>query len=187
MVRIIAGSARGHKIKTVPSPDTRPTLDRVKEPMFSILTPDIPGRTVLDLFAGNGALGIEALSRGAAGAYFTDCDRTCAAVIRENLVSTGFADRGHVMQADYREALSRYAREEKRFTLILLDPPYALCAWEDALTRISRLSLWEPGCVAMCEHDRETALPDRIGAFVREKERHYGSVGLTFYRAGELV
>lgn len=185
MVRIIAGSARGLRIKTVPSEKTKPTLDRVKEPMFSILTEDILDRTVLDLFSGNGGLGIEALSRGAAFACMNDHDRACGQVIRDNLVYTGLSEKAEVSQLDYRKALCRYAAAGRRFGLILLDPPYAAGFIPDVLGRISAQNLWESGCAAMCEHTREDILPDTVGVFAKEKCRTYGTVGLTLYRAGE--
>lgn len=185
MVRIIAGSARGLRIKTVPSEGTKPTLDRVKEPMFSILTGEIEGRLVLDLFSGNGSLGLEALSRGAAYAYMNDYDRHCCSVIKENLVYTRLQSQAEVTQLDYREALNRHGKAGRKFGLVLLDPPYGDGLIPDVLTRISQLQLWESGCVAMCEHVRTDVLPETVGVFVKEKERAYGTVGLTLYRAGE--
>ncbi len=185
MVRIIAGSARGLRIKTVPSEKTKPTLDRVKEPMFSILTGEIEGRIVLDLFSGNGSLGLEALSRGAAYAYMNDYDRQCGKIIQDNLVYTGLQSKAEVTQLDYREALARYGKAGRKFGLVLLDPPYGDGLIPDVLERISQLQLWETGCVVMCEHVKTDILPETVGAFAKEKERAYGTVGLTVYRAGE--
>ncbi len=185
MVRIIAGSARGLRIKTVPSEKTKPTLDRVKEPMFSILTGEIEGRIVLDLFSGNGSLGLEALSRGAEFAYMNDCDRQCSSIIRENLAYTGLQSKAEVTQLDYREALARYGKSGKKFGLILLDPPYGDGVIPEVLEQISKLQLWEDGCVVMCEHTRTDVLPEIVGVFTKVKERAYGTVGLTLYRAGE--
>lgn len=153
--------------------------------MFSILTPDIPGRMVLDLFSGNGALGLEALSRGAAFACFNDWDRTCTKVIRENLMYTGLVRQAQVTQLDFREALSGYAAERKRFGLVLLDPPYAAGFIPEVLEQVTELHLWESGCAVMCEHAREDILPEAVGVFLKEKTRAYGTVGLTLYRAGE--
>ncbi len=185
MVRIVAGSARGLRIKTVPSEKTKPTLDRVKEPMFSILTGDLADRTVLDLFAGNGSLGLEALSRGAAFACFNDHDRACVKVIGENLAYTGLADQGAVTRLDYQAALNRYHQEGRQFGLVLLDPPYAAGVIPRVLAQLSDLALWAPGCVVMCEHTKDDILPESVGVFQKEKMRSYGTVGLTVYRAGE--
>lgn len=185
MVRVIAGSARGLKIKTVPSEKTKPTLDRVKESMFSILTGEISQRTVLDLFSGNGGLGIEALSRGAKFAYMNDYNRTCVQIIRENLTHTGFMKRAELSSLDYREALKQYGRAGKKFGLVLLDPPYGQGFIPDVLAQISSLHLWEPNCTVMCEHGKEEILPDAVGFFVKEKIRSYGTVSLTLYRIGE--
>ncbi|MBP3392339.1 MAG: 16S rRNA (guanine(966)-N(2))-methyltransferase RsmD [Clostridia bacterium] len=185
MVRIIAGSARGLRIKTVSSDKTKPTLDRVKEPMFSILTGRVEDQTVLDLFSGNGSLGLEALSRGAAFACMNDFSKACCGVIRENLTYTGFADKAAVSQLDYKEALALYQKQGRAFGLVLLDPPYAAHVIPQVLELISSHRLYTPGCVVMCEHAKEETLPDRAGVFTKQKMRSYGTVGLTVYETEE--
>ena len=185
MVRIIAGSARGLRIKTVSSDKTKPTLDRVKESMFSILTGSVEGRIVLDLFAGNGSLGLEALSRGASYACMNDYSRACVGIIRENLAHTGFTARASVSQLDYQAALALYQKQGHQFGLILLDPPYGAHLIPEVLALVSNGSLYAPGCVVMCEHTKEDLLPDRVGVFVKQKTRNYGTVGLTVYETEE--
>lgn len=185
MVRIIAGSARGLRIKTVSSDKTKPTLDRVKEPMFSILTGVVEGRTVLDLFSGNGSLGLEALSRGAAFACMNDFSKVCCEVIRENLVHTGFTAQAAVTRLDYKEALALYQKQNRKFDLVLLDPPYGAHLIPEVLELLCARTLYTPGCVVMCEHTKADILPDTVGVFVKEKNRNYGTVGLTVYRVGE--
>ena len=185
MVRIIAGSARGLRIKTVSSDQTKPTLDRVKESMFSILTGHVEGRLVLDLFSGNGSLGLEALSRGANFACMNDYSRACVGVIRENAAHTGFTERAFVSQLDYREAVALYQKQGRQFDLILLDPPYGAHLVPEVLELISNRSLYVPGCVVMCEHTKEDMLPERVGVFAKRKTRNYGTVGLTVYEAEE--
>ena len=128
VMRIVAGEAKGRRLRAPSGRDTRPTADRVREELFSNLG-EISGLAVLDLFAGSGALGIEALSRGAARAVFVDDDRRAVATVRSNLDATGFA--ASVVRSDALRYLDRAAREGVRFDLILLDPPY------DAAPRIA--------------------------------------------------
>ncbi len=182
MVRVIAGTAGGLKLKTIDSDRTKPTLDRVKESMFSILSPFIAGRDVLDLFAGSGALGIEALSRGAAYCCFNDRDRKCGETVRYNIDRAGMTDRAEISCGNYRHALGEYAAKNRQFGLILLDPPYGSGFYEDALGDVLRYGLFTPDCVIMCEHGREAVLPETFGGFAVWKCRNYGTVGLTFYR-----
>ncbi len=130
-MRIIAGTARSLPLKAVEGADTRPTTDRIKETLFNIIAPEVPDAVFLDLFAGSGAIGLEALSRGAKRAVFVDHNRKAAAVIRENIRFTGFDDRCEVHCMDFQAALKRLAGKE-RFDLVFLDPPYgkglAVCA-----------------------------------------------------------
>lgn len=182
MVRVVAGSARGIKLKTVPSDDTKPTLDRVKEAMFSIIQLEIPGAKVLDLFSGNGTLGIEALSRGAESAVLNDCDSKCTAIIEDNLRATKLAERATVTKLDYRQALGRYAEEKRKFDCILLDPPYKAGFYVKTVELISQLGLANANALIVCETAREDVLPEKVGHFTKEKERGYGTVGLTLYR-----
>ena len=197
MVRVIAGSAGGLKLKTIDDARTRPTLDRVKEPMFSMLAPYLAGKAVLDLFAGSGGLGIEALSRGAASCLFNDADRRCAELIRQNLAHTHLADNAEVTAEKYDRLLERLAGAvdsgnasgngsggkpgPRRFGLILLDPPYGANYYENVILCVTRYGLFDPDCVIMCEHSRGNELPDEIGAFGAVKRRGYGTVGLTMY------
>ncbi len=185
MVRIIAGSARGLRIKTVSSDKTKPTLDRVKESMFSILTGVVEGRMVLDLFSGNGSLGLEALSRGADFACMNDYSRECCGIIRENLAHTGFTERAAVSQLDYKEALALYQKQGRQFGLILLDPPYGAHLIPEVLELLCTRSLYAPGCVVMCEHTKDDPLPDQVGVLVKQKTKNYGTVGLTVYEVEE--
>lgn len=185
MVRIVAGTAGGIAIKTPEGEGTKPTLDRVKQPMFSMLFGEIPGRTVLDLFAGSGSLGLEALSRGAFHCTFNDFSSGCAKLIRDNAVTAGLDGKAEITSMDYRQALKSYSLKGKKFGLILLDPPYEMLCYEDVLKTISALKLSESGAIAVCEHSRKDILPDRAGNFVKFKEKGYGTVGLTLYREGE--
>jgi len=151
--------------------DTRPTLDRVKEPLFSMIAGNLPGARVLDLFAGSGALGIEALSRGADEAVFVDASSKALAVVRANLIRAKAIARTE--RADYRAFLER---ETTPYDFIFLDPPYQLGAVEKALALITEHDLLTPDGVIAVEFDRN--LPPEIQGFSVLRERYYGRVGV---------
>lgn len=184
MVRVVAGIAGGLKLNTLDSEGTKPTLDRVKEPMFSMLTPYIAGSTVLDLFAGSGSLGIEALSRGADFCWFNDIDRRSVGIVRDNLEHTRLSEKAGILALPYRRALSELKIRGVKFGLVLLDPPYKMNLYEDVILTSSKYGLFEDNCVIMCEHGKDNPLPDRIGDFCRFRARSYGTVGVSIYSAG---
>ncbi|MBP1588374.1 MAG: 16S rRNA (guanine(966)-N(2))-methyltransferase RsmD [Clostridia bacterium] len=188
MVRVIAGSARGRKIKTLDSEDTKPTLDRVKEAMFSMVSPYIAGAKVLDLFSGNGSLGIEALSRGADHCLMNDRTSACAKLIRENLVTLGFESRAEVVCDDFSAAIGIAARKPFRYDLILMDPPYRQGLIGKALSQkqMQKLARTEGedglrATVALCEHGADEDIAEQYGGFVKIKSRKYGTVGVTLF------
>ena len=121
-MRVISGKARGVTLKTPDGNQTRPTADRVKEALFSIIQFDLPGAKILDLFAGSGQLGIEALSRGADSALFIDASDKACALVKENLRRTKLTEQAEVIRSDY---LSYLKNCRKKFNIIILDPPYA--------------------------------------------------------------
>ncbi len=182
--RVIAGTARGIRLEA-PGAATRPLADRVKETLFAILEPDLPGAVMLDLFAGSGAAGIEALSRGAARAVFVERDKAAAAVIAENLARTHLGgERARIVRA---EALAWLLGPEATavgpFGIVIADPPYAettlLAAALDALG--PHLA---PGARVVAKHFwRDT--PPRPGLLASERERRFGETSLTFYRRAE--
>ena len=178
-MRVIAGSARGVSLKTPDGMQTRPTADRVKEAMFSIIHFDIPGANVLDLFGGTGQLGIEALSRGASGATFVDQSDAACRLIKENLRRTKFESVGKVVRGDYMEYLSR-CREQ--YDIILLDPPYAEVFLENALKRITEIDILRSGGIIVAERPLGKELPWDFDGFTRSKDYKYGQILLTLYR-----
>ena len=178
-MRVIAGSARGIALKTPEGMQTRPTADRVKEAMFSIIHFDIPGAKVLDLFGGTGQLGIEALSRGASGATFVDQSEAACRLIRENLRRTKFEAAGKVIRGDYLEYLSR-CREQ--YDIILLDPPYAEVFLENALKRITEIDILRSGGIIVAERPVGKELPWDFEGFTRSRDYKYGQILLTLYR-----
>ena len=178
-MRVIAGTARGTQLKTPEGMQTRPTIDRVKEALFSIIHFDLPGAKVLDLFGGTGQLGIEALSRGAASATFVDQAEPACRLIKENLRRTKLDNAGKVVRGDYMEYLSR-CREE--YDIILLDPPYAEVFLENALKRIAEIDILRSGGIIVAERPVGKDLPWEFPGFTRSKDYKYGTVLLTLYR-----
>ena len=178
-MRVITGKARGIQLKTPEGLLTRPTADRVKEALFSIINFDIPGAKVLDLFGGTGQLGIEALSRGAASAVFVDAREESCKLIRENLKRTKLEQQGRVVRGDYMDYLSR-CREN--YDIILLDPPYAEVFLENALKRITEIDILRSGGIIVAERPLDKELPWEFEGFTRSKDYKYGKILLTVYR-----
>ena len=178
-MRVVSGTARGITLKTPEGMQTRPTADRVKEAMFSIIHFDIPGAKVLDLFGGTGQLGIEALSRGASGATFVDHSEAACRLIRENLRRTKFEAAGKVIRGDYLEYLS-HCREQ--YDIILLDPPYAEVFLENALKRITEIDILRSGGIIVAERPVGKELPWDFEGFTRSRDYKYGQILLTLYR-----
>ena len=181
-MRVITGTARGHKLNTLEGRDVRPTTDQVKEAMFSIIQFEVEGAAVLDLFAGSGQLGIEALSRGAESAVFVDARREACQLIRANLQKTRLEQSAQVVQSDYMEYLSR-CRE--KFGLILLDPPYAEVFLENALKRITEIDILQPGGIIAAERPLGKELPWDFPGYSRSRDYKYGKILLTLYRKNE--
>ncbi len=182
--RVIAGSARSIGLEA-PGEGTRPLGDRVKQTVFAILDPDLPGSRFLDLFAGSGAAGIEALSRGAAEAIFVERDRGATRVIAANLARTHLAERGRVVKAEAVGWLTDAARDrEPLITLAFVDPPYdepqALMAALEALG--ARLA---PNARVVAKHAWRDAPLATVGLLASERERRFGETALTFYRRTE--
>ena len=178
-MRVIAGTARGTQLKTPEGMQTRPTIDRVKEALFSIIHFDLPGAKVLDLFGGTGQLGIEALSRGAASATFVDQAEPACRLIKENLRRAKLENGAKVVRGDYMEYLSR-CREE--YDIILLDPPYAEVFLENALKRIAEIDILQSGGIIVTERPVGKELPWDFPGFTRSKDYKYGTILLTLYR-----
>ena len=178
-MRVISGRARGISLKTPDGMATRPTADRVKEAMFSIIHFDLPGAKVLDLFGGTGQLGIEALSRGAAEAVFVDAAEKSCALIRENLKRCKMEAEGKVVRADYMDYLSR---SRETFDIILLDPPYAEVFLENAIKKISEIDILKSGGIIVAERPVGKEIPGEFPGFTRSKDYKYGTVLLTLYR-----
>ena len=178
-MRVISGIAKGINLKTPDGLATRPTTDRVKEAMFSIIQFDIPGAKVLDLFGGTGQLGIEALSRGAQSAVFVDAgDKPCK-LIQENLNKTKLFDKATVIRSDYESYLKRC---RQKFDIIFLDPPYVEVFLENSLNLITEIDILQTNGIIVTERPLGKELPSDIPGFSRSKDYKYGNTLLTLYR-----
>ena len=175
-MRVITGTARGRKLQEPSGMDIRPTADVVKEAVFNIIQFDIEGRRVLDLFAGTGQLGIEALSRGAAECVFVDESRDALKIVSENLSRCKLE--GRVMQSDGPGYLERGGK----FDIIFLDPPYAEIFLENALKSISEIDILSECGILICERPAEKTLPAQIGCLHVSREYRYGRVAVSLYR-----
>ena len=178
-MRVITGTARGRKLGQLQGMDTRPTTDKVKESIFNIIQFDIEGRRVLDLFAGTGQLGIEALSRGAAGCTFVDQRRDAAALVRSNLKLCRLSDRARVVQG---EALSFLASDRERYHLVFLDPPYQTELLENALKKIAEIDILMENGIIICESPADKVLPELPQPYRKGREYRYGKIKVTVYR-----
>lgn len=183
-MRVITGSARGRKLLTLEGEDVRPTTDKVKEAVFSVIQFETEGRRVLDLFAGSGQLGIEALSRGAAGCVFIDQSKHAAAVVKKNIEACGFGDLSRVYQTDAINWLASFAAERERFDIAFLDPPYASGLCEKALPAAAEHM--NRGGVIICEAPSGHELPEQAGDFTKRRVYRYGRISVTFYRHKDI-
>ncbi len=182
---MIAGTAKGVRLRA-PGPGTRPLADRVKQTLFAILEPELPGAHVLDLFAGSGAGGIEALSRGAASAIFVEKDQGAAAVIDANLRATGLGGAATVIRWDVVRWLAE-PNVDAAFDLVLVDPPYAeteLLGRVLAILGEPRAPL-RPGARVVAKHFWRDRPPAMVGRLTAERDRRFGETALTFYRRQE--
>ncbi len=178
-MRVISGSARGRRLNELQGMETRPTTDRVKEALFNIVQFEVPGRDILDLFAGTGQLGIEALSRGAARCTFVDQRKDAAALVRENLKLTGLTGWGKVVQGD---SISYLMSCREKFHVIFLDPPYQSGLLEQAMETIAAFDILREHGIMICESPLEQVLPDLSQPYERGKDYRYGKIKLTVYR-----
>ena len=176
-MRVITGTARGRRLKELVGMETRPTTDKVKESLFSVIQFDIEGRRVLDLFAGTGQLGIEALSRGAAEAVFVEKRMDAVKLVKENLALCDLSENARVHAGD---ALA-YLRSGEKFDLIFLDPPYDSDLAEQALERIVTFDICRAHGIIAVESAVEKTLPAVSAPYHVYREYRYGKIKLTVY------
>ena len=178
-MRVISGKYRGITLKTPAGMQTRPTADRVKEALFSIIQFEIPGARVLDLFGGTGQLGIEALSRGAKSAVFVDAEEEACGLIRENIRKVHAESDAKVVRSDYLAYLNSC---KETFDFVFLDPPYAEVFLENALKKLTEIDILQSGGIIVAERPVGKELPWDFSGFTRSKDYKYGKTLLTLYR-----
>ena len=189
MMRIITGTAKGKKLVSLEGDATRPTSERIKEAVFSSIQFDVEGRYVLDLFAGSGQMGLEALSRGAAKATFIDLSREAMDIVKQNAKITGFFDTSHFLVSDWRNYIRKAAGREQ-YDLVFVDPPYAMQCCADAAAYLAEKELVIPGAIVVLESGEEEILMDdpRLSGYKVIKSTHYGKktfVNILFYEGKE--
>ncbi len=180
-MRIISGWAKSRRLVAPPGVGTRPTSDRVREAWFNILGPPPPETRVLDLFAGAGGLGLEAMSRGAASAVFVEQAAPALTCLRQNIAALNLAGDTVVLASEVERALTRLADQEHRFHWVFVDPPYRGGHAEAALQRLGAGGVITESASVMVEHDRRTELPDSVGVLARSDQRSWGDTCVSFY------
>lgn len=181
-MRIIAGESKGRTLEAVKGRKTRPTSDKVKESLFSIIQNRIEGSLILDLFGGTGALGLEALSRGADRAIFVDRDINAIKTIRRNCQVLGYETRSEVYRNDALSSLTGLAKGGILFDIIFMDPPYDKDYEKGILSAIDDLNILHNHGIIVVEHDAKLSLPDKVAKLYCYDRRKYGGTGISFYR-----
>ncbi|MDL2288635.1 16S rRNA (guanine(966)-N(2))-methyltransferase RsmD [Oscillospiraceae bacterium OttesenSCG-928-F05] len=179
-MRVIAGSEKGRKLVTLDGEGTRPTAERVKEAMMSIVQFEIEGRKVLDLYAGSGQLGIELLSRGAGAAVFVDQSKRAVEIIKKNLALCGMEGRSEVVTADAHGYVARAPKQG--FDLIFADPPYEGAAYGELLEAIERFDILKTHGIIVLEMPDGTDIPGKVGRLELSRAYRYGRIGVAVYR-----
>ena len=189
-MRIISGSARGRRLLTPSNYRIRPTADRVKESLFNILAVQLgnfAGRRVLDIFAGTGNLGIEALSRGAVEAVFIDENRQAASLLGKNLELTGFSGKGKILQKEAMAALRSLEKHAAPFGLVFVDPPYRQGLSGLVLEFLASSALIDEDSLVVAETATKEELPDQFGALREFDRRVYGDTAIVFFMLKKTV
>ena len=179
-LRIIGGQLRGKKLNSVPGTITRPTADRVREAIFNILSSEVIDARVLDLFAGTGCLGLEALSRGARYAAFIDSNPLPLSVIKKNILTCKFEGISHIYRCDLHQDMKRLSIVGNDFDLVFMDPPYNRGLVGPTLSRLETLGLLKKNAIVVVEHSPLEPIEENISAFVIKDQRKYGKTLVSF-------
>ena len=188
MLRIITGTAKGKKLKTLEGEATRPTSERIKEAIFSSIQFDIEGRRVLDLFAGSGQMGLEALSRGAISVMFVDSAREAIEIVKDNARTTGFEKQSKHTVSDWRNFIRKASGRGERYDLVFIDPPYADECCADAAMRLAKGGMLALGALVVLESGTEEIDVSDLSGFEVIKSKDYGkktALHILIYRGGE--
>ena len=183
-MRVLAGALKGRRLVTPRGSTTRPTTDQVRIALMDTLTPRLPGARLLDLFAGAGGVGLEALSRGAASAIFVERDRRALAALRDNVTALGVQDRTRVLGEEVLRALDRLGREGVRFDVVFLDPPYDEDLVTPTLERLGAGPVVASDGIVIAQHRTKRPPPAESGRLTAFRTRRFGDTTLTFFRAG---
>ncbi|MBA1333805.1 MAG: 16S rRNA (guanine(966)-N(2))-methyltransferase [Firmicutes bacterium] len=181
-MRIIAGCLKGRKLKEPKGRNIRPTADRVKEAVFSIIAFDIQGKRVLDLFAGTGNLGLEALSRGANYSVFVDSSREALTLVKENIKLLGLEDRSDVLFMDAFKSIEYLDRNRDKFDIIFIDPPYREGLYEDIIKKIAVSGIMNEECIVVIEHPSDMKLEKHPDDMKMYKQKKYGNTKITIMK-----
>lgn len=181
-MRVISGSARGRKLATLEGLDTRPTTDRVKESLFNIILKNIFDADVLDLFAGSGSLGIEALSRGASHCVFVEQNKNAFNILKKNVNNLGFEGKSKLYQEDAFSALKKLDKNNNKFDVVFLDPPYGKGYIDKTIKEIDKLDLTKENTIIISELDNIDDLTEVIGNFEVYRTKKYGRVKLAIWQ-----
>lgn len=184
-MRVISGEYGGRPLKAVPGKQTRPTTDKVKESLFNLIGPYFDGGLVLDLYSGSGSLGIEAVSRGMDHAFLVDAQYKAIQTIQSNVEMTKQEEKFSVWKKKSSQALQRLAKEDKKFELVLLDPPYAKQTIVEDVETLIENNLLSDQANIVCETDDQTTLPEQIGSCALIKEKKYGNTKIWVYEMSE--
>jgi 16S rRNA (guanine(966)-N(2))-methyltransferase RsmD len=181
-LRIIAGYAKGRKLKSPENQDIRPTSDRVKEAIFSMIAFYIPGKIVLDLFAGTGNLGLEALSRGAKFSVFVDNNREALKLVNQNIKLLGYKDKTSVVFSDALKALDLFRKRNEKFDIVFIDPPYRQSLYGEIIQSIAENDIIDRSGILIIEHPADIKLKDEYEGLKKIKEKKYGNTSITILK-----
>jgi 16S rRNA (guanine(966)-N(2))-methyltransferase RsmD len=185
MMRVISGIFRSRQLKGKPPAGIRPTSDKLRETLFNVLGPRVEGATFLDGFAGMGAVGIEAISRGARYVFFVDQSRKACGIILENLQSLGVTEGFRVLETEMEKAMDLFEREGVTFDIVFFDPPYEKeSLYEESLTMLGTGLLLKEEAMVVMEHSKRLELPEAAGKVRKYRVLTQGDSALSFYRAG---
>lgn len=183
-MRVLAGTLKGRRLVTPRGSTTRPTADQVRIALMDTLMPQLPDARLLDLFAGAGGVGFEALSRGAAHVTFVERDARAVGALRTNVETLGVEERTRIERADVRAALERLMREGARFDVVFLDPPYDEDLTTPSLERLDASDVVAPDGLVIAQHLTKQPPPSAVGRLTAYRTRRFGETTLTFFRAG---
>jgi len=180
-MRIITGDFKGRRLEMPVGKDIRPTTEKVKEAIFSIIAGNVPGAVCVDLFAGTGNLGLEALSRGAEKCYFADNSRESLNLIKRNIAMCKAEEWSVVIPGDFERVLTRLGERGEKIDIFFLDPPYREGLYEKCFELIREYDLLAEEGIIIAEHGEREPLPEEIEGYIVLKERNYGSIAITIY------